>query len=55
MNRLPLAREAPRWEPRLSPLWVRLTRSARRRRQRREQKLVRVELRGVERLQALVD
>ena len=55
MNRLPLAREVPRWEPRLSPLWVRLTRGVRRRQQRREQKLVRVELRGVERLRALVD
>jgi 1-acyl-sn-glycerol-3-phosphate acyltransferase len=55
MNRLPLAREAPRWEPRLSPPWVRLTRGVRRRQQRREQKLVRVELRGVERLRALVE
>ena len=55
MNRLPLARESPRWDPRLHPLWVRLTRVARRWRMRREQKLVQVELRGVERLRALVD
>lgn len=55
MNRLPLAREAPRWETRLSPRWVRLTRGLRRRKRRREQKLVSVELRGVERLRAVVE
>jgi 1-acyl-sn-glycerol-3-phosphate acyltransferase len=55
MNRLPLARESPRWDPMLSPFWVRLTRPARRRRLRREQKLVAIELRGVERLRALLD
>jgi 1-acyl-sn-glycerol-3-phosphate acyltransferase len=55
MNRLPVARKVPRWESRLFPLWVRLTRRLRRRRLRSEQKLVSADLRGVERLRDLVN
>jgi len=55
MNRLPLARKTLRWESRLRPVWVRLTQRLRRRRLRRELKLVAAEFRGIERLRALVE
>lgn len=55
MNRLPLSRKTPTWDSRLSPLWVRLTRLFRRRRLRRELKLVHADFRGIERLRALVE
>lgn len=55
MNRLPLSRVTPRWESRLNPFWVRLTRRLRRRRQLRELKLVHFELRNIERLRMLVE
>jgi len=55
MNRLPLVRKAPNWEPRMFPLWVRLTRRFRRRKLRRELKLMQTELRGIERLRGVVE
>jgi Acyltransferase len=54
MNRLPLARTVPHWGSKLSPLCVRLGRSFRRRRLRRDQRVSGVEVRGAERLRALV-
>jgi Acyltransferase len=55
VNRLPLARRPAHWESRLSPFWIRLMRGLRRRRLRNEQRVSAVEVRGAERLRALLD
>jgi 1-acyl-sn-glycerol-3-phosphate acyltransferase len=55
MNRLPLSRQTPRWEPRLRPFWVRLSRGLRLRKRLRKIRVTHLELRGLENLRPLVD
>ena len=51
MNRQPFGVPPRRWEPRLNPRFVRLSRGWRRRRLRRRQRIVSVQTRGIEHLQ----
>src|ERR1700687_711410 len=55
MQHQPLRVNAPHWNARLSPFLVRLTRPVRRLIRRRQQRVLEVEARGVERLRALVE
>lgn len=54
MNRQPFSLKAKRWDARLSPFWARLTRPLRRGEQR-QQRLVEVQVRGLERLRTAVE
>lgn len=55
MNRQPFQLKSPRWDARLSPFWVRMTRPLRRREQVRQQRLLEIDVRGLDRVKALVD
>jgi len=55
MNQQPFAVPPQWWEPKLSPFWVRLMRRQRLRKIRREQKIVRIDVEGVEHLRQALD
>lgn len=54
MNRYPLHPRPKRWNAKLSPFWIRILKSLRRYKQRNEQQLYKVEVRGIENVQQAV-
>lgn len=52
MNRQPLTLQPPRWDAKLSPLWIRLLKGRRRRFREENQRLLEIEAEGLEHLRA---
>jgi hypothetical protein len=55
MNQQPFRLKSPQWDAKLSPFWVRATRWYRRHMQLNTQRLLEIEIRGIEHLRSAVD
>lgn len=55
MNRQPFRLKSPAWDAKLSPFWVRATRPFRRHMQLNTQRLLEIEVRGIDHLRSAVD